>query len=70
MQRRFRAASSTTKDGAFVVTGGWSKTMEKPTFIESFKNGTWEKGPELPFEMAKHCQVTTEAGVIVAGKEI
>jgi len=68
-RKRFYAAASTTKDGEFIVTGGWNETGGDHTSTEIFKNGTWQEGPELPFPMSQHCQVTTEAGVVVAGTD-
>ena len=67
-QKRCLEAASTTNHGDFIVTGGWSLQSEDHTSVEILKNGTWEEGPDLPRPMSSHCQVTTEAGVIVAGE--
>jgi len=66
-QKRARAASSVTSDGEFLVTGGETTGQLALNTTEIYKNGVWEKGPELPVKMLGHCQLTTKSGVIVAG---
>jgi len=66
-QKRARAASSVTSNGEFLVTGGETTGQLALNTTEIYKNGVWEKGPELPVKMLGHCQLTTKSGVIVAG---
>ena len=63
------AAASLTNSGMMMVTGG----ENSHTFLSSteiFTGGQWEEGTELPAKMSGHCQVTSSAGVIVAGEII
>ena len=66
---RVSAAASMTKDG-WLVTGGAPERARTTTEIysEYFENfWSWKKGPTMPWGLSGHCQVTSSAGVIVAG---
>ena len=62
--RKMWAAASMTAEG-LIVTGGWSGRSLFHT--EIFSKGSWKIGPSLPVRLGAHCQVSTKAGVIVAG---
>ena len=49
-----------------MVTGGYDGN-DYLSSTEIFTGGKWEAGPKLPMKMSSHCQVTSNAGVIVAG---
>merc|ERR1719493_201705 len=49
-----------------IVTGG-STQDHLLSSTEIFTGGQWQYGPKIPTRMTNHCQVTSNAGVIVAG---
>jgi len=68
---RVSAAASMTKDG-WLVTGGTPERARTTTEIysELFENfWHWKMGPTMPWGLSGHCQVTSSAGVIVAGSD-
>ena len=65
--KRSGAAASMTEDGMMMVTGGQDGNTQLSS-TEIFTDGKWEEGQELPVKMWNHCQVTSKAGVIVAGE--
>ena len=67
--KRSSAAASLTEDGKMMVTGGWDGNSYQSS-TEIFSGGKWRDGPELPLKMCGHCQVLSNAGVIVAGELI
>ena len=68
--KRSFAAASVTESGKMIVTGGCNNENGCLLSTEIFASGQWEDGPELPVKMYRHCQVTSNAGVIVAGEII
>ena len=67
--KRSFAAASVTESGKMIVTGGRNENGYLLS-TEIFASGQWEDGPNLPVKMHRHCQVTSNAGVIVAGEII
>ena len=63
---RMGAAASMTHDG-WMVTGGYDQEFKEVKPTEIFSDGSWSDGVELPWALEGHCQVTSKAGVIVAG---
>ena len=66
--KRSYAAASLTENRVMVTCGWDGNTWLSST--EIFTGGSWEDGPELPVKMVQHCQVTSRAGVVVAGDMI
>ena len=69
LHARVGAAISMTTEG-LLVTGGQSDSSYYGTTLAStevFSSGQWVNSTDLPVPMARHCQVTTGQGVIVAG---
>ena len=65
LHARAGAGVSITTEG-MLVTGGKSDSGTLDS-TEVFSSGQWVRSTDLPVPMARHCQVTTEYGVIVAG---
>ena len=64
---RAAAAASMSKEG-WRITGGLPAQRRTKTEVYDEKWNVWREGPEMPWEMSAHCQVTSSAGVIVAGE--
>ena len=64
MEKRRGAATSLTSQG-MMVSGGYNGAYLSST--EYYDGGQWARGPEMPVEMAGHCQVTVGQTVIVTG---
>ena len=65
MHARAGAGVSMTTEG-MLVTGGKSNSGRLDS-TEVFSSGQWMRSTDLPVPLARHCQVTTGQGVIVAG---
>jgi len=64
--KRCGAAASLTENEMVMVTGGFDAN-DYLSSTEIFTGEKWEYGDELPVKMIGHCQLTSNAGVIVAG---
>ena len=64
---RVAAAASMSKEG-WMITGGLPVQRRTKTEVYNEKYNVWMEGPNMPWEMSAHCQVTSSAGVIVAGE--
>ena len=67
--KRGGAAASVTENEMVMVTGGFDGN-DYLSSTEIFTGGKWEYGEELPVKLIGHCQLTSNAGVIVAGEII
>ena len=65
--KRSGAAASMTADGLMVTGGEGENYSTWLSSTEIFSGGVWRKGQSLPVGMWGHCQLTTQAGVVVAG---
>ena len=70
---RVGAASSSYGDGDnWMVTGGTLKngTTLNTSEIYNATTNKWREGPELPLDLAQHCQVQVSGEVLIIGKFI
>ena len=66
---RVSAAASMTKDGWLVTEGAPERSRTTTEIYTKWFDNVWhwKMGPTMHWGLSGHCQVTSSAGVIVAG---